>query len=54
MKHAFWGLLLFFISATGEAQRIIIIVNYNPTSPLMGEHGFLGGKKLKIYPAIGK
>jgi hypothetical protein len=54
MKHVFWCLLLFLFASTGEAQRIIIIVGYNPTVPIGPEHGFLGGKKFKIYPAVGK
>src|ERR1700742_376724 len=47
--------LLFFVFASVEAQRIIIFFSVTPLiAATMPEHGFLGGKKFKIYPAIGK
>lgn len=55
MKKALLCLLLFFVVASVEAQRIIIFFSLTPLmGATMPEHGFLGGKKFKIYPAIGK
>lgn len=56
MKKSLLCLLLFFVFASVEAQRIIITYGLVPSigMALMPEHGFLGGKKFKIYPAIGK
>jgi hypothetical protein len=55
MKKALICLLLLFVAASVEAQRIIIFFSVTPLiAGTMPEHGFLGGKKFKIYPAIGK
>ena len=56
MKKVLLGLLLLFAVFTVEAQRIIISYGLVPTlgAALMPEHGFLGGRKFKIYPAIDK
>jgi hypothetical protein len=56
MKKVLLGLLLLFAVFTVEAQRIIITYGLVPTlgAAFMPEHGFLGGKKFKIYPAIDK
>ena len=56
MKKVLLGLLLLFGVFTVEAQRIIITYGLVPTlgAAFMPEHGFLGGKKFKIYPAIDK
>jgi hypothetical protein len=56
MKKALLCMLLLFAVASVEAQRIIITYGLVPTlgAALMPEHGFLGGKKFKIYPAIDK
>jgi hypothetical protein len=56
MKKALFCLLLFCVVVSVEAQRIIITYGLVPTlgAAFMPEHGFLGGKKFKIYPAIDK
>ena len=56
MKKVLLGLLLLFGVFTVEAQRIIITYGLVPTlgAAFMPEHGFLGGKKFKMYPAIDK
>jgi hypothetical protein len=56
MKKALLCLLLLSVAVGVEAQRIIITYGLVPTlgAAFMPEHGFLGGKKFKIYPAIGK
>ncbi len=56
MKKVLFCLLLSFALAGVHAQRIIITYGLTPTlgAAFMPEHGFLGGKKFKIYPAIGK
>jgi hypothetical protein len=56
MKKVLLGLLLLSVAFTVDAQRIIITYGMVPTlgAAFMPEHGFLGGKKFKIYPAIGK
>jgi hypothetical protein len=54
MKKALLCLLLFFFAASVEAQPIIIFFSTPLLGATMPEHGFLGGKKFKIYPAIGK
>jgi hypothetical protein len=56
MKKALLCLLLLCVAAGVKAQRIIITYGLVPTLAVafMPEHGFLGGKKFKIYPAIDK
>jgi hypothetical protein len=55
MKKVLLGLLLLFAVFTVEAQRIIIFFSVTPLiAATMPEHGFLGGKKFKMYPAIDK
>jgi hypothetical protein len=55
MKKTLLCLLLLAAAAGVEAQRIIIFFSVTPLiAGTMPEHGFLGGKKFKIYPAIGK
>jgi hypothetical protein len=56
MKKTLFFLLLFFVAASVEAQRVIITYGLAPTpaAAFVPEHGFLGGKKFKIYPAIAK
>ncbi len=54
MKKTLLGLLFFFILASSEGQRIIIIFAWMPDQSLISEHGFLPGKKFKFYPALGK
>jgi hypothetical protein len=55
MKKVLLVLMLLSAVSIVEAQRIIIFFSMTPLiAGTMPEHGFLGGKKFKIYPAIGK